>query len=649
METLKGRSSLHEHIVVLVFLITVSQGSACEPPSTPECFKRRIEDTFFICEWSTKTNNPNVTFDIHIGEKKFNTSKTTCSILQEVIIIYHPVDIWVEARVGNSSCVSTNRSVVLSRIVKSEAPQNIGMSWSKNNLKLNWTAAGYPVLCEVLFRRSDYLTWENRTTDAAIESSFKHLTLTNLSKDSVYLLQVRCRYNGPKKDLVSLWSDWSPVVTVPAELEHKPEVTITTELLNRSRKVTLEWKAMPHAKWYILNDTQSSRQCPCKKKKAHNTTRSTHTIYVSLSAVDIWVFAQNSAGSSPPAIVQIPAESVAGLTICDKTALDEKFDRKTCREWYEHQDGDTMSQNRIRMKNKKRGEIGKHLTDYVRYLFFEHKRADGKPQTVKMCFFYQKEGVPRKEPQDLTSLTETKTSANLSWKEIPSADQRGFLTHYTLCILKVPSQDEVKECRNISASVTEHYVENLLPGGKYDIVLAGVTRAGKGPEATVTISTLPEDSWMHVWWSVGMLFLFFFLTMICTCILKRIQNKIFPHVPKPVVQDFNPYQPESGEFLEGKEEVDELTLHHLPEVKPAPEDAEETTVLTREWDDGSDLDDRVDSMMSEGISDECLGSTDEAMRSPRGGEMNDRKQIDNEIAMLIYRNGLVFDIKTDSP
>lgn len=45
--------------------------------------------------------------------------------------------------------------------------------------------------------------------------------------------------------------------------------------------------------------------------------------------------------------------------VCDKTALDEKFDRKTCREWYEHQDGDTMSQNRIRMKNKKRGEIGK--------------------------------------------------------------------------------------------------------------------------------------------------------------------------------------------------------------------------------------------------------------------------------------------------
>uniref|UniRef100_A0AAQ4NT56 Fibronectin type-III domain-containing protein n=1 Tax=Gasterosteus aculeatus aculeatus TaxID=481459 RepID=A0AAQ4NT56_GASAC len=384
--------------MLLVYEMCHSSGSACEPPSTPECFKRRIEDTFFICEWSTKTNNPNVTFDIHIGEKKFNTSKTTCSILQEVIIIYHPVDIWVEARVGNSSCVSTNRSVVLSRIVKSEAPQNIGMSWSKNNLKLNWTAAGYPVLCEVLFRRSDYLTWENVRPIV----SPKHLTLTNLSKDSVYLLQVRCRYNGPKKDLVSLWSDW------------------------RRR---------------ILHTLNSS--------------------YQFIRAIFLLLFQCN---------------------------VNQKYFL-----WQTNYESVSVTD----------------LTDYVRYLFFEHKRADGKPQTVKMCFFYQKEGVPRKEPQDLTSLTETKTSANLSWKEIPSADQRGFLTHYTLslCNCMFSHISISSECRNISASVTEHYVENLLPGGKYDIVLAGVTRAGKGPEATVTISTLPEDSWMH---------------------------------------DFNPYQPESG-------------------------------------------------------------------------------------------------------
>ncbi|KAL6108134.1 il12rb1 [Pungitius sinensis] len=644
MEPLKGWSSLHEYIVVLVFLITRSKGSACEPPSSPECFKRNIEETIITCEWKMKTTNPNVTYALHIHEQTIKTSNKTCSFGEEKVgIKFSEVDVWVEADVANSSCRSTKRSVVLNNTVKFEAPQNIRMSWSKNNLNLKWMAAGYPALCEVLFRRNDDPTesWENRTTYPTIESSLYHLTVANLSKDSVYQLKIRHRYNGSEKDLVSLWSDWS-ALTVPPELEQKPEVAITTKLLNGTRMVTLEWKAMPHAERYILNDTQSSHGCPCKKKNDLVTQLSNHTFYVSLSAVNISVIANNSVGYSPPAVVQVQAEPVANLAICDKMALNEKFDKKTCREWYEQQDGDSMSDNVIRMKKKKKKGID--LKDYVRYLYFEHKcEADGTPQTVQMCLFYQKQGVPRSEPQDLTSLRETQTSADLSWKEIPPVDQRGFLTHYTLCSVKVSSQDEVKECRNISASLTKHCLENLSPGGKYNISLFGVTRAGIGPKATLTISTLHENS-THVWWSLGMLIMFFSFAITCTCILKRIQNKIFPHVPKPIIQDFNPYRPESEEFLEGKEQVDDLTLHHLPEVKPAPEDAEETT-----GEDGSDLDDRVDSMMLEGISDECLGSTDEAMRSSREGEMNDLKQIDNEIAMLIYRNGLVFDIQTDSP
>ncbi|KAM8875142.1 uncharacterized protein il12rb1 isoform 2-T2 [Spinachia spinachia] len=648
METLKGRSSLHEYIIGLMFLITISKGSACEPPSSPECFRRVIDGSIFICEWSMRTTDPNVTFYFHIGKKKCRTPNKTLFLTREEISIFDSVDIWVEARVGNSSCVSTNRSVVLSRIVKFEAPQNPHMSWSKHNLNLNWAAAGCPAVRETLFRRSEHDTWENRT-DVAIGSSCSHLTIANLTKDSVYLLKMRHRYS-PKNDLVSLWSDWSPVWTVPAELEQKPEVTTTTKLLNGTRKVTLKWKAMPHAVSYILNDTQSLHKCPCKKKEDHNTTRSTHTIYVSLSAVEIWVMAQNYVGFSPPAIVQLPAEPVANLTICNKTALDENIIRKTCGEWYEHKGGDSLTENVIRMKKtKKKKEIEQNLEESVRYLYFEHKcTADRKPQTVKMCLFYQKEGVPQREPQDFASFRETQTSADLSWKEIPSADRQVFLTHYTLCSVRVSSQDEVEECRNISASLTKYRLENLSPGGKYNINLSGVTRGGKGPKATVTISTLREDS-IHVLWSLGMLVLFFSIAIICTCILKRIKNKIFPHVPKPAIQDFNPYQPEFEEFLEGKEEVDELTLHHLPEVKSAPADAEETTVFTQEWDDGSDLDDRVGSMMLEGIGKECLGSTDEAMRSSGEGEMKDLEQMHNEIARLIYRNGLVFDIKTDSP
>lgn len=107
------------------------------------------------------------------------------------------------------------------------------------------------------------------------------------------------------------------------------------------------------------------------------------------------------------------------------------------------------------------------------------------------------------------------------------------------------------------------------------------------------------------------------------------------------------------EILERKEEVHhELTLHQLdPEGKSVSEEAEDATVLRGEWDDETDEDEERESSDLEGCSDECLspGSTDEAQRSSKEGQTADLEQVDNELAMLIYKNGLVFDMKADLP
>ena len=108
-------------------------------------------------------------------------------------------------------------------------------------------------------------------------------------------------------------------------------------------------------------------------------------------------------------------------------------------------------------------------------------------------------------------------------------------------------------------------------------------------------------------------------------------------------------------MLERKEEVHELTLLQLhPEVKSVSEDEEETTILRGDCDDDAHEDmesERGDSSLSGGTSDECLGpgSTDQVLGRSEEGEATDMEQLDNEIAMLIYRNGLVFDVKTESP
>lgn len=99
--------------------------------------------------------------------------------------------------------------------------------------------------------------------------------------------------------------------------------------------------------------------------------------------------------------------------------------------------------------------------------------------------------------------------------------------------------------------------------------------------------------------------------------------------------------------------MNDLTLLQPPSPigKSVPEDVGEITALQREWNDGSDEDvenEMTNLRISEGTGDDRPGSTEQELRSSREGEITDLEQVDNEIAMLIYRNGLVFDLKTDS-
>ncbi|XP_034439850.1 interleukin-12 receptor subunit beta-1-like [Hippoglossus hippoglossus] len=661
METLRNWSSLRGYFV-FIFLTTVSKGSACEAPTSPECFKKNASESVYTCEWSMSQTDGNVTFDLYFNKTKFKgIYQTWRTIREEALIQRREVYIWVEAHVGNSSCSSPRRSVVLKDIVKYDAPQNISMSWSKNSLSLMWEAPEkHPALAEVWFRRDGHPaeSWEKIFT----KTNTDQVTVENLSQHSAHWVQIRQRSTQVKDPL---WSHWSPVVIVPAELAHKPEVNVTIKRLNGTREVTLTWKLMSHAAaaaagvTYRLEDTQSSLGCPClrtEKRRQHLKTNN-FTIYVSYSPVDISVIARNAAGCSPSATVHVPAEPTADLKTCDKT-VDNKSSKKTCKQWYELQDGGlkpdcviTLESKKKQVREQERKSVAL-LQDYVGYLYFEHMCDVGKPRTVKTCLYYQKEGAPRREPQDITVFGQTHNSANLSWKAITSEDQRGFLTHYSLCSVKMGSRNEMRECHNISASLRKYSLENLTPGTKYNISLAVVTRAGAGPAARVTINTLQEKH-MNVWLSLGLLIGFFFTSTMCTVVLKRIQNKIFPPVPTPVIPDFSPNQ-RGQEMLEGKEEVDELILLQLhPERKTVPQEAEETTTLRGEWDAGSDEDveneSEGDSRMSEGSGDESPGSTDQEQKSSRVKKLTDLEQVESEIAMLIYRNGLVFDLKTDSP
>ncbi|KAM9384992.1 leukemia inhibitory factor receptor isoform 2-T2 [Pholidichthys leucotaenia] len=654
METYRHSSLLHG-CVMFVFLATISK--ACERPSSPQCFRRNEEETVYTCEWSLNTTEENVTFDLHINKTLFpNIRNTSHKIRAELLIRSRSVDIWVVAHIGNSSCMSPRRSVTLKHIVKYEAPRNILVSWgkNKNNLILRWpwpAAESYPAVAEVCLRRDGHPSesWETRLTNVTINESMYQINAMNLMKDSVYQVKIRQRSN---KCIEPLWSDWSSVVIVPAELEEKPEITTKIRRINGIREVTLTWRHMPSAAavkgvTYNLSDTQSSHGCPCMNKKTKNTEGNNYTMYVSYSAVNISVFAKNDAGESPKAIVQVPAEPAEDLKICDNTSLKKKITRGTCLELYEAENAALSPKNVITLTARNKGHQTQ-VKDYIRYLYFEHTCDHRKPRTVKRCFFYQKEGVPIREPQDFLAYGETDTSVDLSWKAISYTDQRGFQTHYNLCRVKITSRDD-KECFNISTSKVKYHLDKLTPSSEYIISLAAVTRVGEGPQATLTINTKTEKSF-NVSLSFGLVVGFFLLSTMCTFIWRRIKDKIFPPVPKPVIPEFNPCRQET-QVPERKETVDDLTLHHLDPGEKSNSEMAEVTTFTEHWNDGSNEEMQSEGSDSEGSINESLnpGSTRQALRSSREREVTEIEQVDTELAMLIYKNGLVFDMKAESP
>ncbi|XP_054646912.1 oncostatin-M-specific receptor subunit beta isoform X2 [Dunckerocampus dactyliophorus] len=644
-------------VMLLMFPLTVNQGSACDAPSSPQCFRRNKEESVYKCEWHQNTTEGDATFDLRFSfcDKPLGSFRETHAwVNEEQLIRFRPVDVWVEAHVGDSKCTSNKTSVLLSETVKFEAPRDISVSWTQNHLSMTWTAAEkHPAMAEVWFRKAETQSWEKRrnlTEFTQSKNLMYQLVIEDLQKRTSYQVQLRHQTTVTR---YPLWSDWSPLVIVPAELERKLDVNMTLEALEGFRKVTLLWKPVHHATavsglTYILKDTQSPRGCPCKKKP-HSIKQTEHTEYVSYSPVSISVIARNAAGSSPEAVIQVPAGPAPDLKPCDKTLLNGKVKKSTCLEWYELQDGDLRPESvrtlTARTTKRERKLMRNSTKDYVGYLYYEHLCVNKRPKTVNMCLFYQKENVPKKAPQDLFVFNQTHNSATLSWKTIPTVERRGFLTHYNMCSVKINSQGELKECHSIPASLVTYRLENLRPEMKYNISLAGVTTAGEGPKATVTINTLPLIS-MNEWLKLGLVlaFLFILLLVVCACICKRMKKNILPPVPEPSILDFSSRESVTQEWMQEEDEEVEhgFTLQLLhPTGETLAEDAEDTAMS---------LDiaiKRLDPVVPEETNADALipSSTAQTLRDAKKEIPNTEQE--DLLALLLYRKGLVFDMKTD--
>uniref|UniRef100_A0A8C6TKI9 Fibronectin type-III domain-containing protein n=1 Tax=Neogobius melanostomus TaxID=47308 RepID=A0A8C6TKI9_9GOBI len=643
MEQMEPHLSLQGFITALLFL--TAAGKDCDGLSAPQCFRRTSEETMYICEWSSpyKGWNHSIHFRPARPPKrpyKFPAKETEwIEIKEESLDRTIAVDIWVEAirPNGTSHCVSENITVTLEDIIKYEKPWNVTVLWSQKNLTLEWRAPETRLAAvEIRHRENATQTWnilQRKTTDPKKYS----LTLVNLEKSSVQQLQMRQQYTGNNKTNNALWSEWSAILTAPIKF-----VKISKRIFkNETRRVTLRWMPVPSSDGEAVSyqvETHSLKGCRCRRHKHQsnnsNTSKTSYITFVSYSAVNIFVKAMNNASSSPPASFHVPPENPPDLKVCNKTALSQK-PLTVCSEWYELRDG-RVKKDAVILASKKQN-ITDELKEFLPYVYFEHQCKPLKKK--EMCLYYEKQGKPVSFPPDFVTSAESPTSATLSWGPIPTVEQQGFITHYSLCI----ATERQPDCRNISKSLKSYTIEKLTPGTKYNISLKGVTVAGEGPPARITINTQPERPY-SVWLSFGLLIGFFILSIMCTFVFTRIKHKVLPPVPIPVIPEFLAYRAEVQDLLERKEEeyvVTRVQLH--PERRPS-DNSTKSRHLSETPDKGS-----LDLEEEEEIGDQSSNTQcEESDRSPKDSTEEPTDLVQNEIALLIYRNGLVFDVNMDS-
>ncbi|CAL9690565.1 unnamed protein product [Knipowitschia caucasica] len=436
-----------------------------------------------------------------------------------------------------------------------------------------------------------------------------------LQQSSVQQLQIRHRSTTAKNPL---WSHWSQVLTAPPAFSRirKKRVNETTAegKVRLQRRLRINWKSVPNAlKYHVEVASPGGKDCSCSTVLPWTNSSLYYESFGSFAAANVTIRAANAEGESPPAMYHVAPEIPPDLTLCNKTALK----KRVCRQWYELWDGRAKEQTLISLLPEK-NNIEPELKDFVPYIYYEHKKC----VTRRVCLFYQQQGKPVSPPQNLVESLDYKT---VSWNPIPSQDQHGLIIYYSLC---VQSGQTGPDCKNISSSKRSFDLNDLSPGAMYNVTLSGATAEGEGPRASVTIDTTPGRPYNMVL-SLGLLICFFLLSTGFTFIFTRIQNKLLPPLPSPLIPDFAACKADVQEVME--EEVLTVTLLQLqPECCPL-QDTEEHCSLSHLHQEDQDH-----------------PSQQEDRDKPSNQEPSDVQPLQRDICLLIYKNGLVFDSNSDS-
>ncbi|XP_062412193.1 uncharacterized protein LOC134102188 isoform X2 [Sardina pilchardus] len=658
--------------VLLCALLTASPvrgDSTCTAPSSPVCYKAsRRPDEDFICEWTPAGDMGGFSHTLHQGNETegvykriTDCGKQSCTLIYEDVSIDIPLLIWVSAHRDNISCSSAHTSIQLDQSVKYPAPV-IEISRSSKELRLEMKKArdnqdaDYEIRYKEI-RGNSTSPWAYENTTEGKSDVFQ----MSVRPDAAYELHVRRRARDVRH---ALWSDETPVI-VPVPLTDLAVTWNTT--LNEEKNARTLTLSLERPRYEVslggLHYNVSYSAWPCDPEDHTQLTSSTEVkVSITLSEARIRVYARNNVGSSPSYSFTVPAvhrRDCPGQNASYLVPKEKKHRKRLCWEWYRLDDGETRPDPAHVHSATGRTETNitqiAGMEDFVRYYYFIHMRKKKNLHTLYSCPVYKTESTPQVSPLNLTVPVVTPTSLQVCWLPIPVAQQRGFLTHYHLCLSG--------DCENVSESQTCNTFQKLKPGSEYSISVAAATRMGSGPAVIEKIWTSEDGTVTGSQRDVIIIIvslLAITLLFLCPFLFIRLRSKL-PAVPKPVIAVSIKYSPSSQEVHPPKEEVHVVTLEHMQKPTETlcitPEEG--LTLLQEEGGVGGaesenthqeeEEEEDQDHVMK---AHECDGAQNpnykrQTLRMPEDSEMTEKALNECDVTSPVYKNAQVFDMKPE--
>lgn len=513
------------------------------------------------CSWDPGTRNPiiktNYTLFIRVSNNmqnvtssKYPTRKLTIKL--QTFPNHMQLEVWVKADNELGTVESEKLFVDSEYFAKPNPPANVRIipeDGFPTSLMVNWTHPIHETIFKLKYHirycQAGCSIWQELPEDLT-KDYIKSFRLQYLQPYTDYVVQMRCI----QQDNLGYWSEWSPNATArtpEAVPGSRPDLWRVYEDGSDNTVVKLIWKDPQKSNGKILGYDLTVDEDG--HLESHVVTSKEYNLSLKGEKALIRITANNSVGVSPSATLMIPRPGIKlhpGVEQVNCSAHGSQLwvnwlpssnvrPYEYVIEWasvpnkeigWRRVMGSASNVSFKDLKPFKRYNVSVSPIYRVRSSSFYHP---GNPFTVQA---YLQQAPPLRGPA-VTVIATGKTSAQLSWNEIPIDDQQGFLINYTIFyktgkdmkFVVVPSNTYSYKLTRLASD--SHYVVH--------IVASNQEGSKKGSDSSFHTKKYDdgEIDLIVVGVCLGFLFLVLFIMYIFFRKKELLKRHLWPQVPDP--------------------------------------------------------------------------------------------------------------------